>query len=210
MSHQMLSLANPAVNTRPGSFQEEPSDYSQLVDAPTGEYVMPPMLAASNLALTSGQLKLAGFTATRTERIGSLSTVGTSPAGATPTLCRVGVWELDPITGVYTLVASSANDTSLWSTIATVRTSPLTGAPFLKVAGRRYMVGALCVTAAALPSIVGLALNASTVYLGLIVNTTNYAYGGALLTQTDLPVSFVPLTALVVATATPQFRLNAA
>jgi hypothetical protein len=135
----------------------------------------------------SQRLALHYFTAEKSEAITQVETyTGTVAAGATPTLCRVGVYEI-AANGDGTLLAASANDTALWATVSTTYLKALT-ATFNKVAGQRYALAALIVTAAAIPI---LASPVST----LIVTQPAFALaprlGGAITAQADLPASFV-------------------
>jgi hypothetical protein len=80
---------------------------------------------------------------------------GTTAAGATPTLCRMGIYSV-AANGNLTLIASTPNDTTLFATAGARYTRSLS-TPFMKQSGQRYAVGLLIVTAAALPTIVGYA-----------------------------------------------------
>lgn len=95
------------------------------------------------------------FTAQKSEDINNIVLVtGTAAAGATPTLCRVGVWEWDDDLNQGTLVASSTNDTALFATTHTSYTVPLT-TTWAKKAGTRYAVSNLVVSTAAIPNFIG-------------------------------------------------------
>jgi len=139
-------------------------------------------------ALSNGQLRLTYFTAKRTELVASVRViVNTAQVGAT--LARIGVYEVNDSTGGLTLVASTANDTALWSS-----TGPITkalSASFTKTRGKRYAVGLLVVGTSTAPQFSGSAA----------INSTEAAepprQTGVLLTQTDLttPISNASLTA---------------
>lgn len=105
-------------------------------------------------ASASGQLRLAYFTARKSETITQVRTVSGAAAGATPTLVRIGIYSV-AANGDLTLIASTPNDTTLYATANTVYTKALT-ASFNTVKGTRYAIGILVVTAAALPTLVGL------------------------------------------------------
>jgi hypothetical protein len=151
----------------------------------SGESSLPRDLATSAQTLTSGNLRLRFFTARKTEDITKVRTyTGNTAAGATPTLCRVGIYSVDS-GGDLTLVASIVNDTALWAGTQTAYERSLS-ATWSKVAGQRYAVGALCVTGATAPLIAG-ALPSSTGLGARPPRTTGLLSG-----QTDLPS---PITA---------------
>lgn len=117
-----------------------------------GEYVPRRELINGNAATTvSGTLMLTYFTARKTEAINSLYMMsGATAAGATPTLCRAGVFSVAD-NGDITPLASIANDTALFIAANTEYTRALTS-PFQKVAGVRYATGILVITGATMPS----------------------------------------------------------
>lgn len=126
------------------------------LDAPSGGIASMPRgdVSASNLAFTSGNLRLAfftapvGFTATKVQ-----TSTGTTAAGATPTLCRIGLYTVDG-SGDLDLVASTVNDTTLFAGASTSYERSLSS-PYAVVAGQRYAIGALVVTGATAPTLVG-------------------------------------------------------
>lgn len=128
----------------------------------TGEETQPRELASANSAVHPGTgiLWLTYFTARKTESCGAVRVPGgVTLAGATPTLVRFGMYEVAP-DGSLTLVASTANDTTLFATAFNTATRSWT-APFIKVAGKRYAIGILIVSAAAMPSVYGNSGNSS-------------------------------------------------
>lgn len=133
----------------------------------------------------SGGLRLTYFTARKTESVSTVTVVtGTTPAGATPTLCRVGVWSI-AANGTGTLVASSANDTTLFS-VATTRYAIPLSAPLAKVAGQRYAIGVLVVTAATAPTFMAAGVDGSPGWR-TEVGTTAPRMSGILSGLSDLP-----------------------
>lgn len=113
----------------------------------------------SNLAPGSGSVRPTFFFAQRTETISQIKIrSGVTAAGATPTLVRLGVFVSDE-QGNLTLVASTANDTTLFAATNTAYTKALS-ASFTKVAGLLYAFAPLTITAAAVPNFLGCALNA--------------------------------------------------
>lgn len=112
-------------------------------------------LTSTPSATTSGKLALSFFTATKSETINNVRAVTADiAAAATPTLCRIGIYSVDPVTKDLTLVASTANDTTLFAAIDTTYTKALS-APLYKNKGQRYAVGVLIVSAAAMPTLIG-------------------------------------------------------
>lgn len=149
-----------------------------------GESTVPRHTAntASAVSTTSGNLRLTYFTATKTEtttqiRVGT----GTTAAGATPTLCRLGLYTVAG-SGDITLVASTANDTTLFANINTAYTKAWQVA-YPKVAGVRYAIGLLVVSGAATPTLNGCALSSAAE--GAIAPRLTGNVGS----QTDLPAS---------------------
>lgn len=137
---------------------------------------------AGNTAIT-GALRLSYFTARKTETTTQCRFIsGTTAAGATPTLVRYGLY-LIAANGDGTLVASTPNDTSLFAgTLTPYPKSWLVA--YNKVAGRRYAAGVLVVTAAASPTLVGVAIQ------GTAEAATAPRICGSLAGQSDLPNSF--------------------
>jgi hypothetical protein len=148
----------------------------------SGEGPFPRELASGSVTMTSGRLKLSYFTALKNETVAtaSISCFGTA-AGATPTLIRLGLYTVAG-DGALTLVASTPSDTTLLATTFTRYTKAFSVA-YAKVAGQRYAVAALVVTAAAAPAVYGNTALAS-VDAGLAP-----MIGARLDAQTDLPGS---------------------
>lgn len=151
--------------------------------------VVPPRIfntATASFTVTSGGVHLTYFYGDKTEPINNVyvQSRGTA-AGATPTLCRVGIWS-EAANGDLTLVAAIANDTSLFAATNTGYTRALTST-FNKVLGARYAAGLLVVSGAALPTVVGPQQQAT------VANSTLNSLPPKLLGffggQTDLPNS---------------------
>lgn len=157
------------------------------LDLPTGggELLVPPhSMVASNLTAASGVLELSRKVAERTEDITQVTMwVGGVAAGATPTLCRIGIYEENPDGLTATLVGTHASDTAMFSATGTAYTKTLT-TPFVKRAGRRYAAGALVVSAATMPQFQGVAFGTS------LVSTPIAQINGRLSGLSDLPASF--------------------
>lgn len=120
-----------------------------------GEETMPRQFAGGNTPTGSTQtLILTPFTARKTEAITQIKTItGSTAAGATPALCRMGFYQVNA-DGSITLLASHANDTTLFAATYTAYTKTLTST-FNKVAGQRYAHGILVVSGAAIPNFAG-------------------------------------------------------
>ena len=102
----------------------------------------------------STSLRLAYFYSRKTETISQVRMLtGATGAGATPTLCRMGLYEV-AANGDLTLVASAPNDTSLWTGISTFHTKSFS-APYQIIQGKRYAFAFLIVTAATAPNFTG-------------------------------------------------------
>jgi hypothetical protein len=110
-------------------------------------------ITSTGATQTAGTLRLTYFTAERTETITKVRTCSGSTAAIGTTLARVGIYEV-AANGDLTLVASSANDTALWSAASTRYSKTLT-APFVKKWNQRYAVGTLVVGATTAPNLQG-------------------------------------------------------
>lgn len=158
--------------------------YLQTQALTTGEETVPRHLVGSSTSSLSTQsLRLAFFTARKSETITQVrAVVSGTAAGATPSLVRFGLWIVDS-SGNGTLVASTANDTSLFASTNTAYTKALSSS-YTKVAGQRYAAGWLCVTATTAPQIFGASPTLGTETA--VAPRTSGTWGG----QSDLPASF--------------------
>lgn len=108
-----------------------------------GENTMTRLLdSTSTNTLTNGLLRLTFFTARKTETITQVRTRTGAQAQVGATLCRIGIYTVDASDNLTALVASTTNDTALWSAGSTTYTKALT-ASFTKTRGQRYAVGLL-------------------------------------------------------------------
>lgn len=138
----------------------------------------------SGCATSNQVLRLAFFTARRTETINNLTVyTGGTAAGATPTLIRLGVWSINSSDDLTALLASTASDTSLLASTNTAYTKALSSS-WSKVAGTRYALGILVVTGATAPQMTGQSVSASALLSG---QTNKRRKTAALTGQTDLP-----------------------
>lgn len=154
----------------------------------TGEYIPNRELWTSTSVTTVSQrLFLMFFTARNTETITTATcyTAGTA-AGATPTFCGYGLYSVDSTTEDLTLITSTANDTTLFASTNTAYPKAFQ-ASWSKVAGQRYAIGHLVVTAAAAPVFHGQGLVSTTVVNALFLNKPRLC--GYLAAQTSFPSS---------------------
>lgn len=161
-----------------------PSDLRDRVSS--GEEAMPRSEIASSAAtIASGDLRLSYFIARKTETTTQIRVKsGTTAAAATPTLVRLGLYTI-AATGDGTLVASTANDTSLFAATTTAYIRSWTAA-YAKVAGQRYALGVIVVTAVATPTLIGSALGSTSTELALDPRLSG-TIGGL----SDLPATFL-------------------
>lgn len=152
---------------------------------------------SSGNAMTSGILRLTYKTATKTEVVNTVQVpCGGTAAVPTPTLIRVGVY-VEEANGDLTLVASSANNTGLFTAANAENSIPLS-APFTKIRGRRYAVGLLVVTASTPPTVFG-----STSLISSVI-AKSPVLAAARSGQTDLP-STVTTAQIAASVSTVRF-----
>jgi hypothetical protein len=150
-----------------------------------GEETVPRLFSTGSPQPGTGQLILTYFTARRTETVNNINTLVLGTAAAGTTLARMGVYSVAS-NGDLTLVASTANDTTLWNTTFSGASRALT-APLNKVAGQRYAFATLFVGTTA-PKFSGvLAVNGIT--LG-----KSPRLAGSVASQTDLPSTITSAT----------------
>ena len=139
--------------------------------------------------MNSGYVTFSFWTADKTEPINNVKvTTGGTAAGATPTLCRMGIYSVNAAGDLTALLAATANDTSLFAAANTVYTRALT-TQFNKVAGQRYATALLVVTGAAMPKFIGAsAPSSTTVQWGHLFELPTLA--SRVLGQTDLAASY--------------------
>jgi len=160
---------------------------SRLSLLTVGEETVPRgLLSVGSSPLGNQTLRLVFFTARKTETTQVRLISGSTAAGPTPTLARVGLY-LIADSGDGTLVASTINDTSLFAATATIYTRSW-AASYAKVVGQRYALGVLFVTTAVVPTIGG------TPVLNVAELAVAPRITGSIGSQTDLPSSFVAAT----------------
>lgn len=159
-----------------------PSDTRNLLAV--GEETVSRHWARDTTVLTgTGAFRVTFFTARKSETTTQIRVhSGGTAAAATPTLVRLGLYLVDAA-GNGTLVAATANDTTLFAAANTAYTKTWS-TPYAKTAGQRYAFGSLVVTSATAPTLVG----------GVIGSASEAATAPRLAAQitgqTDLPASF--------------------
>lgn len=155
--------------------------------AMTGAETLPRLSAQSTSITTSnGALRLTYFTAPSAFTATQIQVQsGATAAGATPTLIRFGLYSVAS-NGDLTLVAATANDTSICAAANTLYTRPLT-ASYTTIAGQRYAIGMLITTAATAPTMLGSGLGGG-------ISTLAPRLTGAITGLTDLPATALAAT----------------
>jgi Pectate lyase superfamily protein len=168
-----VNLAGDTTTRIPGQLVSTVSTFDSMEPlASGGEGLFNRQAATSSGQASSGQLVLVFARAMKSETITKLAAYTHSTAGSGNTLVRMAVYEQDLTTGDLTLVASTANDTSLF-TAGQTRYEKALSASWSKVAGRRYAVGVLVVDGT-IPAFVSMAANSVAVHDAI------YGTGGAL------------------------------
>jgi hypothetical protein len=107
----------------------------------------------STTALLSQRLALGFVTAPTAMTVTKVRTyTGNAAAAATPTLAQFALYNVDG-TGAMTLVASTANDTTLFAAPSTMYERPFTASVDL-IAGQRYAAGVQVNSGVAMPQLV--------------------------------------------------------
>lgn len=120
-----------------------------------GVACLPRELASGSNGTAQGVTRLTYFTSPRSMTATKARTATTTvAAGATPTLCKVGVYEVAG-NGDLTLLGATANTPSLWANQNATYETALT-TPVDIVAGVRYAFAIIIVTAAQVPNLVGM------------------------------------------------------
>lgn len=160
------------------------NEYGYLTTAGCGVIATRIGLQGVSATGLSGSLILMYFKAPKTFTSSSWKMANGTAAGATPTLIRGGLYTVD-LSGNLTLVASSANDTTLLNGTNVAYTKSFS-TPYGLTQGLQYAFGFLFISAATAPTILMPAL-ANAV--------THFAYdtaprvSGVVSSQSDLPSS---------------------
>lgn len=142
--------------------------------------------ATGNAPNGAGNVQLSLFRASRTEDINSVTQYTTGTAASGTTLARMGVYEIDEGRQTLTLVAATANDTTLFSSVYNIWNRNFTST-WRKQAGKLY-AGANFIAATAQPTYVNICAQGA----GLFDTILNVEPGlfKSMTGQTDLPSSF--------------------
>lgn len=124
----------------PGTWVNPAALASDAQSLASGDEVMS-RIGLSTQLVDSGTLHLSYFTARKTETVTKVITEVEDGAAGGATLARIGLYTVDG-SGNLTLVASSANDTALWTSPYQITTATFT-TPYTKTVGTRYAVGIL-------------------------------------------------------------------
>jgi hypothetical protein len=128
--------------------------YWDSIDLTSGESTIPRRaVGLSTVPTINNLLRLTYFVARKGETITQVRTVGGATTQVGSTLIRIGVYSEDA-SGNLTLVASTANTTSLYAAVNTAYTTALS-ASFAKTRGTRYAVGILIVGSTTAPTVNG-------------------------------------------------------
>ena len=131
----------------------------------------------------SGSVRLTFFTAPRSAEVDAVrSGCSTAGDGNTPTVSRLGLYSVAS-DGDLTLVASTPNDTSLFSTVYPIKEF---STPYTLIQGDRYAVGSLYVGTGGTAPI----YNGASTIAGSVFGTNNDTrLNGSISGQSDLPES---------------------
>lgn len=128
----------------------------------SGEETYPRRLVLTSVTMSTNILRLAFFTARKTDTYTQLRACSSTAAGATPTLVKFGIFSVAS-NGDLTCIAVTANDTSVFAGANSEYTRATT-ASFSLTAGQRYAFGVLVVTGASAPTV-------TAGVTGLVANT---------------------------------------
>ena len=164
-----------------------------------GETAFNRILVLGSVSITNQSMRFVCFTARRTETITQCRTYVGATAQAGATLARIGVWTVDASDNFTALVASTTNDTALWTTPNAAAGKAFT-ASFTKVRGTRYAVGMLVDGTSTAPVLGCLSTGLSVV--NSAVPRLNGFYGS----QSNLP-STASVGSFTASTAIPYVEL---
>lgn len=142
-----------------------------------------------NAALVSQRLNLTYFTCDKIFTATNIRTItGTTAAGATPTTCKLGLYQVNA-DSTLTLLAKTANNTALWAATNTVYDEAFEAAGTVSmVRNQRYALAILIDTAFATPTIQG------QVWTNSNIGTYTPRLIGQVTGQTDIPASLAAVT----------------
>ncbi len=126
---------------------------------------MPRWLVSTGGSIVAGQMVMAYMTVTRSGTFTQVRTCTSSTASSGATAAQVAVYSVDRATGALTLLASTVNDTAMWSAINTVYTKALDASVAL-TQGQRIAVCAGFVGTTP-PALVGLSFSGTAGLRGI-------------------------------------------
>lgn len=161
-----------------------------------GQSTMPRWaIVSSSVPTASGSLRLTYLAAQLSQTITRLRTIsGTTAAGATPTLAKMGLY-LEEQNGNLTLLGATPNTTGLWASATTEYETAMTASVTVS-AGIRYALATLIVTAAAVPNYYG------TANMPAVEASKSPRKSASFAGQTDLPASIASASLAVSGSAT--------
>lgn len=146
-----------------------------------GESTFSRITSGTNLTISTGQVRLTYFTATKSQTVTQVRLYsGATAAAATPTLARVGLYSVSADGATLTLLGATANDTALFAAANTAYTRNITPS-VTTAAGQRYALATIVVSGATMPQLTGISTTLSA-EAGIEPRIT-----GLLTGQTDLP-----------------------
>ena len=145
-------------------------------------------MASTGLVTVAGSMRLTYFTARKSETCTKLRSVSGNTAAVGSTLAKMGLYSV-AANGDLTLVASTANTTTLWSAASTTY-EVATAAAYDLTKGARYAFAVLVVGATTAPTLAGAGTGLSTSG----EHATAPRIGGTVTGQTDLPASVTAAT----------------
>jgi hypothetical protein len=169
-------------------FYSVPFDYVDNQQLGTGETVVPRFNIGSSAALVSQTMVLTFWTAIKTEFVTQMSlTTSNTAAGATPTYCAYGVYQVSDFSASPTLsiLGQTANDTTMFASTFSEYLRSFTNGGFWKYQGQRYATAVLIVSGAAMPNFFG--------YNGTLIRASSAPrLTAAVPTQSVIPATVIP------------------
>lgn len=140
------------------------------------------------ISMTSGVIVFTYYEALQDLLIANLAAAtSNAAAAATPTMCRLGQYSVDPSTGNLTLLAATTNDTAMFAAIGTEYTKAL-DVPVSEVKGTVYARAILVISGAAMPTIMAQVALGGQDSFNRATNRRPHR-SSILVGQTDLPSS---------------------
>lgn len=152
-------------------------------------------------ARTSGDLVVTFVRAPDTRTVTThLTLLGAVAAAATPTLSRCGLWEVSADGTTAALVASSVNDTALYTGAVASERAAAYSESYRMISGRVYGLGSLVVSGVAMPRLQG--IYGKTLTTNGRARRNGLRIAGLLIGQADLPAT-ITISALSGVTQIP-------